>query len=171
MRVNQRPADCDSPSDSPAAGRGVDLRLSTDANSNSDSDSGALAARLKAIIGNESVSAFARKCGVAESVLRTYLRDGRMPPLDKALVIAATAGVSVDWLASGRGVRAAAQVPAAYAVNREGVAVAERPLLDGAVLEGIIKAVVQGQGAQATPEHLAAMIVDLYQRAIDRGER
>ena len=167
--MNQRPTDCDLPSNSPAAGRGVDLRSSTDANANSDF--GALAARLKAIIADESVSSFARKCGMAESVLRTYLRDGRMPPLDKALVIAATAGVSVDWLASGHGVRAAAQRPAAYAVNPEGVAAAERPLLDSAVLEGIIKAVMQGQGAQATPEHLAAMIVDLYQRAIDRGER
>lgn len=80
-------------------------------------ESGTLAARLKAVIGGESVSSFARKCGIAESVLRTYLRDGRMPPLDKAAAPAAVAGVSVDWLATGRGVQAVAQASPAYAVN------------------------------------------------------
>jgi hypothetical protein len=34
------------------------------------------------------------------------------------------------------------------------------------VLEGIVKAVLEAQGARATPAELAARIVDLYQRAI-----
>jgi len=136
-----------------------------------DIDARALAARLKAAIGDESVSSFARRCGMAESVLRTYLRDGRMPPLDRALAIAAVAGVSVDWLATGRGARGLAQVRAAYTVSSESAAAAEAPVLDAAVLEGIVKAVLQGQGGCASPEHLAAMIVDLYQRALDRGTR
>jgi transcriptional regulator with XRE-family HTH domain len=136
-----------------------------------DIDADALAARLKAIIGDESVSSFARRCGMAESVLRTYLRDGRMPPLDRALAIAAVAGVSVDWLATGRGARGIAQDRAAYTVNSGSAAAAEAPVLDAAVLEGVVKAVLQGQGGRASPEHLAAMIVDLYQRALDRGTR
>ena len=49
---------------------------------------GALSARLEALIGNETVSAVARKCGRAESVLVTYLnqlvRDG--VPVDKASI-------------------------------------------------------------------------------------
>ncbi len=136
-----------------------------------DIDASALAARLKAIIGEESVSSFARRCGMAESVLRTYLRDGRMPPLDRALAIAAAAGVSVDWLATGRGARASAQLTAAYTATPGASAAAEAdaPVLNAAVLEGIVKAVLQGQGGHASPEHLAAMIVDLYQRALDRG--
>jgi len=141
-----------------------------DQRSFADIDAAALAARLKAIIGGESVSSFARRSGMAESVLRTYLRDGRMPPLDRALAIAAAAGVSVDWLATGRGVRALAQVTAAYTATSEGSAAAgaDAPVIDAAVLEGIVKAVLKGQGGQGSPERLAAMIVDLYQRALDR---
>jgi len=141
---------------------------SVDQRSLADVESGALAARLKAIIGDESVSSFARRCGMAESVLRTYLRDGRMPPLDKALAIAAAAGVSVDWLATGCGAHALAQARAAYAPSAEDVVAADAPVVDAAVLEGVVKAVLQGQGRQASPEHLAGVIVDLYQRALKR---
>ena len=65
----------------------------------------ALPTRLHALVGKESVSSFARRSGLAESVLRSYLREGRMPPLDKALAMAVAAGVSVDWLATGCGPR------------------------------------------------------------------
>lgn len=134
-------------------------------------ESGPLAARLKAIIGGESVSSFARRCGIAESVLRTYLRDGRMPPLDKAAALAAAAGVSVDWLATGCGMRAVAQASPAYAVSGPAPAfVPGAPALDAAVLEGVVKAVLQGQGGQASPEQAAAMILDLYERSIDRRQ-
>ena len=136
-----------------------------------DLAAGALAERLKALIGDESVSSFARKCGLAESVMRTYLRDGRMPALDKAVAIAAAAGVTVDWFATGRGPRVAAEVRSAYTVrSADGVddlasAVAK---VDATVLEGILKAVLQAQGAHASAEQLAALVVDLYQRALDR---
>jgi hypothetical protein len=49
-----------------------------------------LPARLRSLIGSESVAAFGRRCGLSESVLRTYLKDGRMPPLDKAAAIGIT---------------------------------------------------------------------------------
>jgi transcriptional regulator with XRE-family HTH domain len=78
---------------------------------------GALAARLKLLIGDHSVAFFARKCGMAESVLRTYLNDRRMPSLNKAWAIAAAGGVTLDWLATGRGRRVTAPVGAAYATN------------------------------------------------------
>ncbi|MBE2259491.1 MAG: hypothetical protein IAE88_11570 [Rhodobacteraceae bacterium] len=134
-----------------------------------DSEAGALAARLKAIIGEESVSSFARRCRLAESVLRTYLRDGRMPPLDKASVIAAAAGVSVDWLATGRGARVAAQGSAEYRIDGLATTTSPRALaLDTSLLERIVKTVLQEQGAQASAEQVAAIIVDRYQRALDR---
>lgn len=128
-----------------------------------------LSARLQALIGSESVSSFARKCGLAESVLRTYLRDGRMPPLDKALAIAVAAGVSVDWLAKGRGVRIAAEVPRAYGASPAHAPISEAQLLDAAVLERILTTVLAAEGVQSSPEHLAALVVDLYQRAKDDG--
>ncbi|WP_291995609.1 helix-turn-helix domain-containing protein [Candidatus Accumulibacter sp. ACC003] len=155
----------ETPNDGPAAGR-----LSYEQQRVLDVEAGALAARLKALIGNESIASFARKCAMAESVLRTYLRDGRMPPLDKAFAIAAAAGVSVDWLATGQGARTAAQVRASYTASAPGAATGEPPAVDGAVLEGILKAVLSAQGAHASPAQLAALVVDLYQRALHRGE-
>ncbi|MER2622923.1 MAG: helix-turn-helix domain-containing protein [Accumulibacter sp.] len=131
-------------------------------------ESSALAARLQAIIGKESVSSFARRCGLAESVLRTYLRDGRMPPLDKACAMAAAAGVSVDWLATGNGPGRAAEVRAGYNLSAPGVPASDTRPVDTGVLEGILKAVLEAQDTHAPPAYLAALIADLYRRAMDR---
>ncbi len=112
---------------------------------------------MKLFIGDPSVAAFARKCGIAKSVLRTYHNDGRMPPLDKALAIAVAGGVTVDWLAPGRGRRVSAQVLAAYGTASGRAGDAEGPqtrALDPVVLEGILQAVLEAQGERATPEHL-----------------
>jgi len=118
--------------------------------------------RLRLLIGSEPVAAFARRCGLSESVLRTYLKDGRMPRLDKAAAIAAAAGVSLGWLAGGAPAVAAGQ--AAYAVR--GAAARGGTAIDAAVLAGIVQAVLEAQGAHARPERIAARVVDLYQQAI-----
>ncbi|EXI86503.1 MAG: hypothetical protein AW11_02953 [Candidatus Accumulibacter regalis] len=100
-----------------------------------------------------------------------------MPSLDKALAIATAGGVTLDWLATGRGRRATAQVLAADTTasgspgDAEGL---QTPTLDTVVLEGILKAVLEAQGDRATPaqgdratpEHLAALTVDLYQHVM-----
>ncbi|HRE72795.1 hypothetical protein [Accumulibacter sp.] len=39
------------------------------------------------------------------------------------------------------------------------------------MLEGILKAVLEAQGERATPEHLAALTVDLYQHAMILDQR
>lgn len=129
------------------------------------------AARLSALIGRQSVLSFARACGLAESVLRTYLHDGRMPPLDKALAIATAAGVSLDWLASGRGPRATAEAPAAYAIRSAHASDADEPALppfDAAVLEEVLKAVLAAPGQAASPEEVAALAVARYRQAMER---
>jgi len=155
--------DGEPPSDGTASEQGND-RLSIPA-----VESGALAARLKVLIRPGSVASFAKRCGLAESVLRTYISDGRMPSLDKALAIATAGGVTLDWLATGRGRRVIAQVHSADTTasgspgDAEGL---QTPTLDPVVLEGILKAVLEAQGDRATPEHLAALTVDLYQRAM-----
>ena len=131
-------------------------------------DPAVLAARLKWLMGSRSVASFARRCGLNESVLRSYLIDHRMPPLDKALAIATAAGVSLDWLATGQAFRIASQ-RAAYSAGSGDAAAgdgSQRPLLQTAVLEGIVQAVLEAQGHRASPAHLAARIVDLYQRAV-----
>lgn len=127
-----------------------------------------LATRLKRLIGAESVSSFARRSGVGESVLRSYLADHRMPSLDKALALAVAAGVTLDWLATGQHSRTMAQLRATYTTGSgdaspsDGLPLAQ---LNIAVLEGILKAVLKAQGARASPAQLATLVVDLYLRA------
>jgi transcriptional regulator with XRE-family HTH domain len=58
--------------------------------------------RLKYVIGEGSnVTAFARKCGFTEGLLRSYLSGKSLPGLDKLIKISETADVSIDWLANG----------------------------------------------------------------------
>jgi transcriptional regulator with XRE-family HTH domain len=65
-------------------------------------ESDTLASRLRECIGDDTVSAFARKVGLPEATIRSYL-DGKKPVYDKLSRIADAAGVSLDWLATGRG--------------------------------------------------------------------
>ena len=140
--------DGEPPSDGTASEQGND-RLSIPA-----VESGALAARLKVLIRPGSVASFAKRCGLAESVLRAYISDGRMPSLDKALAIATAGGVTLDWLATGRGRRATAQILAVDTTASGSPGDAEEletPTLDTVVLEGILKAVLEAQGARSSP--------------------
>lgn len=65
--------------------------------------------RLHSAIGDEPVAAFARRCGISESVIRHYF-TGKKPTLDRFAAMAKAAGVSVDWLATGQGVRTRAEL-------------------------------------------------------------
>ena len=132
-------------------------------------DPAVLAARLKWLIGPEPVASFARRCGLNESVLRSYIVYHRMPPLDKALAIATTAGASVHWLATGQRFRTTAQRRVAHTTGSGGTDPRDQPAhapLETAVFERIVKEVLETHGPRASPTHLAALIVDLYQRAV-----
>jgi transcriptional regulator with XRE-family HTH domain len=67
------------------------------------SDSGSnFADRLLILVQDTTVSAFARKVGLSESLLRKYLK-GSEPSLSRADQIARRANVSLEWLATGCG--------------------------------------------------------------------
>jgi transcriptional regulator with XRE-family HTH domain len=67
------------------------------------SDSGSsFADRLAILVQDTTVSAFARKVGLSESLLRKYLK-GSEPSLSRADQIARMANVSLEWLATGCG--------------------------------------------------------------------
>lgn len=68
-----------------------------------------MSARIRAAIGEEPVAAFARRCGFGESLLRKYLQ-GSEPSATNLAKIADAAGVTVDWLATGRGPRTRAEL-------------------------------------------------------------
>lgn len=65
--------------------------------------------RLRESIGDQSVNAFAKKCGIGESSIRNYLSD-KVPGADTALKLADAAGVDFEWLVSGRGTKASSRV-------------------------------------------------------------
>lgn len=71
--------------------------------SDSSKESDALSARLVECIGEEPVAAFARLCGIPEANLRSYINKTNKPSYDKLARIADVAGVTLDWLATGRG--------------------------------------------------------------------
>ncbi|AJR06095.1 DNA-binding protein [Photobacterium gaetbulicola] len=58
--------------------------------------------RLRTLIGEESISGFARRVEISEALLRKYLK-GSEPSLAKANQIAMRANCSLEWLATGCG--------------------------------------------------------------------
>lgn len=59
--------------------------------------------RLQIAIGDYSVNAFAKKSGITEGTLRTYLTGTSLPGLDKLISISEAAEVNIEWLATGKG--------------------------------------------------------------------
>lgn len=66
-------------------------------------DTGPFKDRLARVIGLDSVSAFAKKCGVGESLLRSYLSGRSLPGLEAVTKIAAASGTNSYWLVTGMG--------------------------------------------------------------------
>lgn len=60
------------------------------------------AERLQSLIGEGCISAFARKVGLSEALIRKYLK-GAEPGLARANQIAMGANCSLEWLATGCG--------------------------------------------------------------------
>jgi len=58
--------------------------------------------RLKELKGDRTTAAFARFLGVGVSTLHNY-ENGRTPPIDFLLNVAACTGVSIEWLLTGQG--------------------------------------------------------------------
>lgn len=63
---------------------------------------GGFAERLQSLIGEAGISAFARKVGLNEALIRKYLK-GSEPGLARANQIAMGANCSLEWLATGCG--------------------------------------------------------------------
>ena len=59
--------------------------------------------RLRLAMKDESVNSFAKRCGMAESVIRKYIAGPSLPGLDKLIAIAETSKANIEWLATGEG--------------------------------------------------------------------
>ncbi|MCW8334343.1 XRE family transcriptional regulator [Vibrio paucivorans] len=58
--------------------------------------------RLADVIGDEAVLSFAKKSGMSEGVMRSYIRGDTFPSLDRLEAIANAAKVDLNWLATGK---------------------------------------------------------------------
>lgn len=56
--------------------------------------------RLYILIGEESVSSFARRAGISDSLLRKYL-NGTQPGAENIGAIAKACGCTIDWIVTG----------------------------------------------------------------------
>lgn len=61
--------------------------------------------RLKSLIGDNSIADFSRQCRVPESTIRSYLVRGKTPGMEHLTDISSACGVTVDWLATGKGIK------------------------------------------------------------------
>ncbi len=140
--------------------------VSTDARERSirAEESNAVAARIQEVIGAEAGAEFARRSGIPEATLRSYVNDGRMPPLDRAKAIADAGGVLVDWLATGRSPKTRADLKALQdAASRPAGQAApdpERLRLALTMAEDTAALVPEG----LTPERRAELALAFYQR-------
>jgi transcriptional regulator with XRE-family HTH domain len=125
-------------------------------------ESDAFVLRLKEVVGEESVSSFARRCGVGESTLRNVLA-GAAPRADILVAIAEAGNVTVDWLATGRPPKTRSELRATLAVSQ---AVPCKINVDAlaAVIEGALRV-----GRNAPAEALAAHCAKVYNSCIEEG--
>ena len=100
--------------------------------------------RLQSLMDGDSIAAFGRRCSVPESNLRSYLKRGVKPGLDHLVAIADTAGVTVDWLATGREPKLRRDLVAALRAAERGAPAGEAPAIDMERLAQALQAVEEG---------------------------
>ncbi|MGA7979607.1 MAG: helix-turn-helix transcriptional regulator [Chromatiaceae bacterium] len=126
-------------------------------------DHEAFAERLKSVKGYQSTNAFARRCGISESVFRKYLAGVSVPGADKLVDIARVAGVSLVWLATGTG----------SAQGSEPDAFKQAAGIDETLLEAIIDSVDGGLrelGGELPPAKKAKLVATIYRIYQSGGE-
>jgi transcriptional regulator with XRE-family HTH domain len=124
-----------------------------------------LANRLLEAMGDESQVGFARKAGVSGSTFRKYL-EGAMPSADRLVAMADVAGVTVEWLAAGRGPKLRRDLVAALRAAEQGAPAGEAPAIDLALLRTAIQAVEEGlldADVEMPPDKKAEVFVYAYE--------
>jgi transcriptional regulator with XRE-family HTH domain len=126
-------------------------------------DNDAFRERLAIAKGQDSTNAFAQKSGISESVFRKYLAGVTVPGADKLVDIARVSGVSLVWLATGRG-------PVREEESTSGEAT---EAVDLELLETVIEAVEEGLlqiGATLAPAKKAKLVATIYRIYQSGGE-
>lgn len=121
--------------------------------------------RLAEAMGEEGVTAFSRRCGIGESTLRGYL-SGAEPSVRRLQAIADTAGVTLQWLATGAPPKRRADLVDALRAAEQGAPAGESPVIDLALLRTAIQAVEEGlldADVEMPPDKKAEVFVYAYE--------
>lgn len=113
--------------------------------------------RLDEIIRDESVSSFARRCKIGESVIRGYLTLGKRPRVDHLVSLAEAGGVTVDWLATGRPPKTRAELQRLTEAPAQRASTRPAPDPDQSLLVKCMIAAEQALGRDAGIEARAAL--------------
>ncbi|MFZ5510870.1 helix-turn-helix domain-containing protein [Thermomonas sp.] len=120
--------------------------------------------RIRAIIGSDSIAAFARRCGFDETLVRKYLK-GSQPSARNLAIMAHVAGVTIDWLATGQGVRTRSELLALQRGQAaDGLLPPDHP--HARRWARLIELVEQ----EPDPDRRDAILADLYARAQEAAE-
>jgi len=126
-----------------------------------------MGARIKEAIGTESVRSFSKRCSISDSLLGAYIRGEKAAGSENLSSIAEAANVTIDWLATGKGLKTrtqqrAAQGQAQYQISAE---VAPVPRIELALLRQCLGACNIVYGAPFAAAAVARQLehaVELY---------
>lgn len=111
--------------------------------------------RMRSLMAEQkSVNSFAKSAGVTEGAIRNYLRGGVKPSQKVLEAIARTAGVSVNWLATGEGEQAPAAGELLFGTP------AERDVMKLAIKDG--EEILNVLKADISPDEKADLMLALY---------
>jgi transcriptional regulator with XRE-family HTH domain len=120
--------------------------------------------RLKELMGGASVLGFAKRCGIPGTTMRQYLA-GSVPGADKAAQIAERTGVSLVWLVTGRGPKAADAVEATSPVSARAEG-APDPELFGRVVDRVAR-VYRDEGVRLAEIDLGRIAAERFAEVLD----
>jgi len=153
----------------------------------------AFSERVRSVIGKNSMRSFAKKAGVHPASISQYLTGKTEPTRPTLIAIAEAVGVSVEWLATGRGPKHPDTPnewpPDGYTIIREyevevsagtgidaqrgqaGFSIVQKRWIDkiGAKAEDLVLVNVTGDSMTPTVDHGDSVIVDTSSKGTARG--
>lgn len=119
--------------------------------------------RLRTVLGEDSIRAFAGRCGVSDGLIGAYLRGEKSPGLKHLVALAEAGGVTVDWLATGRPPRTRAELQRLAEASAQRASTRPTPDPDQSLLVKCLIAAEQALGRGAGAEARAALATQLLE--------
>lgn len=110
-----------------------------------------LGQRIRMARGGLSQDALCAMTGISKGSLGFYERDANLPRIDTIIKICSATGVSLDWLATGKGSMRPTEPPQTVAIPKEAFPPADDELIRIPMVEAVLSA---GTGSLETSGHM-----------------